>query len=224
MVSIICCTYNDSNTLPRALRSCLYQDIEKEIIIVDDGSTVPLIEEVNDLIKDNKEIKLIRHKENGGLSKARNTGISHSKYSLNIVLDADDYFFPNSVKVLFENVDDENAVFYGNVLSQGTICLPKKFPFKREEILVDNPVFCSSLFKKEMWKDIGGYKVRKGSHYEDWNFWLRALIKGYKFKYIETLVYEHVERENSMLRELAKNKQFYVDVATEELRNSDYGK
>lgn len=217
MISIVICTYNDSEFLADAIMSCLCQNVEREIIVVDDCSTKPIVPEVITIINDYK-IKYIKHDKNAGLSQARNTGIKYAKYDLIIPLDSDDRFAPNSISELYDQVEDGYSVFYGNILCAGNISKPKMFPFKREEILVENPIFSSSLFRKQMWEDVGGYKVREGAHYEDWNFWLRALIKDYKFKYVDTMVYEHVERADSMLRTLAKNKQYYVDVATEEFR------
>jgi glycosyltransferase involved in cell wall biosynthesis len=225
MISIIVCTYNDSHFLPKALNSCLQQNMEKEIIVVDDASTSFINSEAMQIIIDNK-IKLIHHVVNKGLSGARNTGISAAKYDYVIPLDADDIFHHNSVKILAQHIDSENDVFYGNIRSIGNIngfeinqiAKPKMYPFMRDEILKENPVFCSSIFSKKLWKTIGGYKERKGAHYEDWNFWLRALMAGFKFKYVDVLVYDHTERSDSMLRYLENDKQGYVNIATEEFR------
>ena len=45
-------------------------------------------------------------------------------------------------------------------------------------------------------------------------------MSGFKFKLVPVLVYEHTERPDSMLRTLGKNKDFYVALATEELRSN----
>jgi glycosyltransferase involved in cell wall biosynthesis len=221
MVSIIVCTYNDSNFLPRALNSCLLQNIEKEIILVDDCSTEPMNPEVHRIIEQNKgSIRFIRLPENGGLSAARNAGIFLARYDYIITLDSDDFFFPRSIRTLIHFANPEYDVYYGMMTSSGKLVTPYSKEITKEVLLNQNPIFCSSIFKKKLWEKVGGYKIRRGAHYEDWNFWCRCFLVGAKFKYIPTLIYEHTERQDSMLRTLEPDKQRYVDIALEELRVS----
>lgn len=225
MISIVVCTYNDSNFLERALKSCLIQDLPKEIILVDDGSTDPINSRVIDLINYNSDsIRLIKHPINMGLSAARNTGVASSKYDFIITLDADDFFFPRSLLslVYYATTNDNyksKDIFYGGMTSSGKLKYPYTGEITREILLDSNPIFCSSMFKKSIWEKVGGYKVRKGPHYEDWNFWCKCYMAGAKFQYVPALVYEHTERPDSMLRTLGVNKDKYVALATEELRD-----
>lgn len=219
MVSIVVCTYNDSNYLPRAIKSCIIQNIDKEIVLVDDCSTEPMNPEVVRLVEEYKDIiTYIKHPVNYGLSAARNTGISASKYDYVIPLDADDFLFPRSIRTLLHFSSDYHDIFYGFMTSSGRVCHPYYKEITKEILLKQNPIFCSSLFRKSIWDKVGGYKVINGPHYEDWNFWCKCFIAGAKFKYIPTLVYEHTERPDSMLRTLGLNKEKFVALATEELR------
>jgi glycosyltransferase involved in cell wall biosynthesis len=221
MVSIVVCTYNDSNYLPRALKSCIIQNIEKEIILVDDCSTDPMNPEVLRLLEDHKDlITYIKHPVNSGLSASRNTGISASRYDYVIPLDADDFLFPRSIRTLIHFVSEYYDIFYGFMTSSGKVCHPYTRDITKDILLEKNPIFCSSIFRKSIWEKVGGYKVRAGPHYEDWNFWCKCFIAGAKFKYVPTLVYEHTERPDSMLRILGLNKEKYVTLATEELRDT----
>jgi len=221
MVSIIVCTYNDSSYLERALESCLMQNIQKEVILVDDCSTEIMNSDAVKIIEKHSDtIKVIRHSVNRGLSAARNTGIAASQFDFVVTLDADDFFFPRSIRTLLYYASEEYDIFYGLMTSSGELVSPYKDEITKEVLLNQNPIFCSSLFRKKIWTKVGGYKVRDGAHYEDWNFWCRCFMSGAKFKFIPTIVYEHTERSDSMLRTLGKNKSYFCEIATEELRNS----
>jgi len=214
MVSIILCTFNDSHFLPKAINSCLQQNMDKELILVDDCSTKPLIPEVKELIAQHG-IKLIRHDKNGGLSASRNTGISQAKHDWVIPLDADDWFYPDTVIRLFNNRDGADIVT-GNCTDAGVYAPAiSRVPLSKEVFKRENPCVCSSLFSKEIWKRAGGYTVREGPHYEDWRFWAMCFAKGARFKYLPISIYHHTSRADSMLRILHPKRDFFVKFATE---------
>lgn len=215
MVSIVLTTYDDSHFLTTAIPSCLQQDLDKEIIIVDDCSNKPIDPNVKTLIAAHG-IKYIRHNHNQGLSASRNTGIAAAKHEYVIPLDADDYFYPNTVKWLFEGSCGADVVT-GYCTDSGTVYKPGIFhgPLTKEMFIQNNPIICSSLFKKSTWAKVGGYMVRRGPHYEDWNLWARFFAAGAKFKALDLQVYNHTSRPDSMLRILHPNGDFYRKLATE---------
>lgn len=214
-VSIIVTTYNDSRFLGTALSSCLQQDLEKEIILVDDASTKEL--EILKTMLQQFPVKYIKHDANQGLSAARNTGVAAAKYDNIIVLDADDYFYPNVLPTLVGDMFGETDIVCGYCTDSGNEYKPGIFhqPLTKELFVADNPIICSSLFKKSIWSKVGGYMVRKGPHYEDWNFWARCFAVGAKFKVINVKVYNHTSRPDSMLKELHPNRDFYRNLAIE---------
>lgn len=216
-VSIICCTYNDSHFLKKCLPSCLKQNMDKEIIIVDDASSKPLDPFVTEFIAQHGA-KYIRHDKNMGLSGARNTGVSNAKYDLCIPMDADDFFYDDVFPPMVTAMTDDVDVIYGNVTDSGITHYPIKEQLTKEHFLRDNPLFCSSLFRKKVWHAAGGYEVLPHAHYEDWGFWCRAFKNGIKFKYIPLTVYEHTNRPDSMLKQLHPNRARFVEIATRELR------
>ena len=94
-VSVIIPLYNKEIIVEKALRSVLQQTFKGfELIIVDDGSTDNSLNIVKS-IKDER-ITLIKQ-ENGGPSKARNTGIKAAKSHWIVFLDADDELTPTAL-------------------------------------------------------------------------------------------------------------------------------
>lgn len=98
MISVIIPVYNVEKYLRQCVDSVLTQNYKNiEIILVDDGSTdsSPLI---CDQLKENSDRIITIHKQNGGLSDARNEGIKAARGNYILFLDGDDFW------------DDRNAV------------------------------------------------------------------------------------------------------------------
>ena len=90
-ISTIIPCYNVECYLERCVASVVSQTYhELEIILVDDGSTDATGELCDRLSKNDARIKVI-HKENGGLSDARNAGIDVAEGEFYSFVDGDDY-------------------------------------------------------------------------------------------------------------------------------------
>ena len=90
-VSIIVPIYNVEKYLPRCIESILAQTFtDFELILVDDGSPDRCGEICDYYKKKDKRVKVI-HKENGGLSSARNAGINIAIGDYIGFVDSDDY-------------------------------------------------------------------------------------------------------------------------------------
>jgi len=96
-VSVIIPTYNRARKVARAIASVLYQTFtDYEIIVVDDGSNDNTSETLS-LFR--PRIVPLIHKENRGVSAARNRGIKSSSAPLIAFLDSDDYWLPEKLAV-----------------------------------------------------------------------------------------------------------------------------
>jgi len=210
-ISIIIPTYNDSHFISKAIHSCFNQNVEKEIIVIDDGSSKPIEADAKELFN-HELVRYIRHDTNKGLAAARNTAIQAAKFDLIIPLDSDDWFFDNILDRMESAMTEGVDIVYGNVFDNNWH-YPVKESFTKEHFIRDNPLFCSSLFRKTIWEKSGGYMVRNGPHYEDWNFWARCFKAGARFKYADIDVYNHTSREDGMLRILHPNRDFYRQLA-----------
>lgn len=95
LVSIVINNYNYGRYLEQAIRSALaqtYRDVE--LIVVDDGST----DQSREIIARYADRCDVLLKENGGQASAFNAGIRRSKGEYVLLLDSDDYLFPDAVE------------------------------------------------------------------------------------------------------------------------------
>jgi glycosyltransferase involved in cell wall biosynthesis len=104
LVSVIIPTYNREKYLEEAILSVINQSyITIEILVIDDGSRVNYAESICAKFSQCSYF----YKENGGLSSARNYGVSKAKGEFIALLDDDDFWesskIEKQVKVLLEN-------------------------------------------------------------------------------------------------------------------------
>lgn len=105
MVSVIIPLYNKEFAITQTLKSVLNQTYhDLEIIVADDGSTDKSALIVKELAKSDRRIKYF-YKTNGGVSSARNFGLSKANGEWIIFLDADDEMKPTCVETLLHLTD-----------------------------------------------------------------------------------------------------------------------
>ena len=108
-VSIIIPVYNVEVYLKECIESVLEQSYKNlEIILVDDGAT-DSSGKICDEYKDKDNRIIVFHKENGGLSSARNSGLAIATGKFVYFLDSDDYIEKNAIEVLVENMRTNNS-------------------------------------------------------------------------------------------------------------------
>lgn len=101
MISIIVPLYNKANSIAQCIESILTQTYKEwECIIIDDGSTDDSFLIISKYLP-HPQIYYYK-KKNGGVSSARNTGISYAKGEWICFLDADDYLLPNGLEDLLK--------------------------------------------------------------------------------------------------------------------------
>ena len=141
-ISVIIPAYNVAGYVARCLDSVLAQTFASfEVILIDDGSTDGTGQILDEYAKKDSRITLV-HKENGGVSIARNTGIQLAKGEYYLFFDGDDFAEPYCLAELYQLVKDKRAdsVIYGyyrwenNTIKE--VCLPifQKELYEGEEI------------------------------------------------------------------------------------------
>lgn len=100
LVSVIVPCYKVEQYLPNCIESIINQSYENwELILVDDGSPDKCGDICDEYAKQDNRISVI-HKENGGLSSARNAGMKIMEGDFVTFLDSDDYLHMDTLKIL----------------------------------------------------------------------------------------------------------------------------
>ncbi len=205
--SIIITCYNLGSFLEEALDSALQSEsTDFDVIVVDDGSTdsqtLTVLGQLEEQYAAGAQVRFI-HQPNQGLAAARNTGIQAATGELILPLDADDKlrstFIPRATQIM-ETTPAVGVVHgWGERFGMhtGVWELP---PVEKSRILLGNCVPACSVFRKKIWEDVGGYDstgFKEG--YEDWDFWLSALERGWTFHLIPEVLFDYRIRPGSMV-------------------------
>lgn len=222
LLSVIVPVYNVEEYLPRCINSILKQTFtDYELILVNDGSTdnCPII--CDKYARKDNRIKVI-HKENGGLSDARNAGIEIAEGKYISFIDSDDFIIENAYDILVyeaerNNLDiiTGNAIRYYSEEKQKPKMKKRSFPNKimdgleflkrsyRERAMAHCVQY--SIYRTKLIKD---YKMffKKGILHED-NLWTpQIFLKAERVMYYDLDFYMHFHREGSITNRKDKTK------------------
>lgn len=107
-ISFIVPVYNTMAYLAQCLDSIVCQTIDKEIIIIDDGSTDDGLSIVLDYAKRYPDIRVL-HTKNAGLSAARNQGLRLARGDYVYFVDSDDYLGTDRFEEIYQVATQTNA-------------------------------------------------------------------------------------------------------------------
>ena len=225
LISVIIPVYNVEKYLIRCVDSVVNQTYKNlEIILVNDGSTDSSGILCDKLAKNDARIKVI-HKENGGLSDARNIGQQESKGVYIIFVDSDDYVHVDMINSLYEQITNENAdvsicgVMNVYLNSQNPQCADTELYFtceKKEflkEYLIGERIpgsICNKLLKRSVANKL---KFPVGKIYEDAFYHYDLISVAEKFVVNTKPYYYYYHRGGSITTKPFKNKDLvYIDI------------
>ena len=187
LVSVVIPCFNQGQFLTEAIESVLAQTFPRiEIIVVEDSSTDGF---TRDLVRrsDFPRTRTILNNTNRGVAATRNTGMRAARGAYIVPLDADDMLAPTFVERALGKLQDGTAdicysrvMFFGN--EQGEFLVP---PFSVREMLRNNLVVNTALYRKAAWAGVGGYAEAMTTGLEDWDFWLSLIEQGNRFHRLE---------------------------------------
>ena len=139
-LSVIVPVYNCDKHLPKCIDSILSQSFKDfELILVNDGSKDNSLRVCELNAEKDSRVKVI-NKANGGVSAARNEGLSKACGEYIVFIDADDYVGENFFKTAYETITKNSADLYISGHSKDfykenqisfsevyTVCEPKKY-------------------------------------------------------------------------------------------------
>ena len=170
-----------------------------ELIIVNDGSNHPRTLAILRTLKQCGYF--ILDQAHQGLSAARNAGIELASGRYILPLDADNRaragFIEDAVRVL--DTSHEVGVVYGYRQFFGTQRGIDDVPeFDFDELLTFNYIDACAVFRKQVWIDCGGYD-QTVSPCEDWELWINASAKGWRFQRLPQITFDYRVRPGSLL-------------------------
>lgn len=205
-VSVIVPVYNVEKYIIKCLESVKRQSFDNfECLIIDDGSKDNSIELAEKYIKDDNRFK-IYHKENGGLSDARNYGINLSKGEYLFFLDSDDYIADTLLADAYQMAKkyDSDIVCFDmmyvyedcrdNGISSGGDFEVTSYQENKSLIFINNSAN-NKLYKRTFLED---KRFIKGMWYEDLAVVPTWLARANNVSHVGKALYYYVQRSGSI--------------------------
>lgn len=211
-ISVIVPVYKVEEYLPRCIDSILSQDFtDFELLLIDDGSPDGSGKICDEYAAKDKRVRVF-HKENGGVSSARNLGLENACGEWVSFIDADDYlssgFFDIDVGKDCDVIQKSYTIIYEENGNAEQRIVPE-LDFKTENEFYHFFVTCrtNALWDKFIRRElIGKNRFNTNIHIgEDFLFFLSLLgkIKGYKFN--NKGFYYYIVRKGSAMEQINKN-------------------
>ena len=225
-ISIIIPAYNVEKYISRCIDSVLKQTYSNlEIILVDDGSK-DKSGHICDIYKEkDSRIKVI-HKENGGLSDARNYGIREAQGEYIVFIDSDDYVDSNYIEELYNLVIKDNvdmAITSHKIIGKKVKFKYEKSKFKElkekilDRMLYDEDIDVSAwgkIYNKKLFKNV---EFPKGRLYEDAATFYKLVDQCDYISVNNIPTYNYVIRSNSISQNSFSIKKMDLIKSTEEM-------
>lgn len=231
LVSVIIPVYQMEAYLERCVNSVLLQNFSQyEIVLVNDGSTDASVMICDDYAAKYHHISVI-HKENGGLSEARNVGIQQSRGKYVFFLDSDDWIIPTMLEELADiiRLDRYDVIGFKSQMCYAEHAEPEEQPLNQGVLsgkeAFENMLRCRSitsfvtdkLFRRTLFID-NDVRFPTGAYYEDLGIVYKLLLFSNQVFYINRVYYYYfLGNDNSITKTWSEKKfadmyQFYKEI------------
>jgi len=191
LVSIVIPTFNHARFLPRSISSALAQTWPAcEVIVVDDGS----VDDTRRALEPFASSIRYHYQPNSGLGAARNTGIRLARGTFLQFLDADDSIAPEKISTQIAALlaDDSIDLVYSNyemvIEGRAKMKIYDPPPESTQDLVAYyvrwnmTPIH-SPLFRRTVVDKTGLFDEDRDAQ-EDWDFMLRAVLSGCRFRFV----------------------------------------
>ncbi len=219
LISIVIPVYKVEKYLEKCIESVLKQTYTNlQIILVDDGSPDNCGKICDEYAKRDSRIDVI-HKVNGGLSEARNVGISKAKGRYIGFVDSDDYIKENMYEILLNLIKEYNAD--ASICNLYDVIEGKEYirnknngiqEYSRldilKEVLLDKNIQSyawNKLYKKELFDEV---KYPIGKKYEDIGTTFYIFEKCNKIVVTSEPEYYYLKRSDSLVNNVTESTVF----------------
>ena len=234
-ISVIIPVYNVEKYLSETIESVLRQTFtDFEVILIDDGSKDGTAFICDKYAKEDERIKVV-HKENGGVSSARNIGIEKAIGEYITFIDGDDLVNANMLEVLYKNAKAYNVdISCCGIVQQSLNGERNDYCNGEKVFLNDMRDLMKKFFSDIIYREVlyGPYNklfrkstidgVKFNPHYrmgEDMLFTFECIEKAQSFYLENTGLYYYIKRKNSATTSRFSSKMFDdIYVADELLR------
>jgi glycosyltransferase involved in cell wall biosynthesis len=204
-LSVIVPAFNAQETIADAIDSVLEQTVPvHEIIVSDDGST----DDTASIIKEYGDAVVVLRAENAGLATARNRAAAIATGTHLALLDADDVWMPERAYALARGLElrpdlsvltTDSYIVRDGQRAADTYYALRDFPVtdQFDAILRSSFVFGAAAIRRSSFEAVGGYDPRS-RFAEDWDLWIRLLLRGGWVGLVDVPLYEYRRREGSL--------------------------
>lgn len=221
-VSVVIPCFNSGEFLDEAVQSALAQTwTNLEVVIVDDGSTDPLTLRLLD--ESRWPRTRILRQGNAGPAAARNHAVREATGSYILPLDADDTIEPTYVEkavAVLEARPDVGCV-YCKARKFGAEQGPWNLPvYTLRELVIDNVIFVTSLYRKTDWERVGGYNEKLRHGVEDYDFWVKIVHLGRDVVQLEEDLFNYRIQKSSRTSSFLEGRSNVVETYAEIFRSN----
>jgi len=220
LISVIVPVYNVSSYLDRSMETLVAQTYRNlEIILVDDGATDNSGMLCDEWARKDARIRVI-HQKNGGLSRARNTGLDVMTGEYVMFFDSDDLLSPDICRFLFDALGDDGDI---SICDAEHIFSDQPYSFtisdKLEQLTAENAVrqmwyqtsFLPSAWAKLYRREL--FAVRRFTpdlRFEDIDIMHEVFWSAKKIIYTPSKLYGYIHRENSITTSVFSAKELDI--------------
>lgn len=236
-ISVIVPIYNVEKELDRCIQSIINQTYRNlEIILVDDGSPDRCPEICDSYAAQDHRVVVI-HKENGGLSSARNAGLKRATGEYVLFVDADDYIELDSCERLQDRMSadiDFAVAGYKEVIGDQTVY--RGLLGENNDGVYSAKEFVNLAIRKKSWHPAVWNRLyrrnfllehslyfKEGIIFEDLQIFLKTFLAAKQIAYVHYPFYNYIIRKGSIMQTngLEKKANLIVEIYDEWMKQID---